>query len=149
MLTASALVCKSWLPLSRRLLYHLLIVEGSCAYASRKVGILRPEALLHRSHLLGFVRSLSIRTIDESTATLPNPQRPSRSFATLHREVKNACEFPTSFFYSLIPPGSATLRLSVHWAPEKVHSFKPHILDWLLNLILPIEVLDLRTWETL
>ncbi|KAI9467361.1 hypothetical protein BJY52DRAFT_1238019 [Lactarius psammicola] len=70
-LTACALVCKSWLPLSRRLLYHSLIVERSRAFASRNSGTLGPEALLHRSHLLQFTRSLSIHVIDESTATLP------------------------------------------------------------------------------
>ena len=136
-LTACALVCKSWLPLTRRLLYHSLIVEGSRACASRKPGTLGPEALLRRSHLLGFVRTLSIRVIDEYTATLP-------LFSDISQGSQECVRIPD--FLSLLAhtPRLHNLRLSVDWAHKHVHSFEPHILDWLLSLALPIEVLDLK-----
>ncbi|KAF8261765.1 hypothetical protein EI94DRAFT_1745185 [Lactarius quietus] len=136
-LIACALVCKSWLPLSRRLLYHSLIVENSRAYASRIPGTLGPEGLLNRSHLLGFVHSLSIRVIDESTATLP-----------LFSEIPQGSQecVRISDFLSLLvhTPRLRNLRLSVDWAHKNVHSFEAHIWDWLLSLVLSIEVLDLK-----
>ncbi|KAI9447676.1 hypothetical protein H4582DRAFT_1895549 [Lactarius indigo] len=137
MLTACALVCKSWLSLTRRLLYHSLTVESSRAYASRKPGTLGPEALLHRSHLLGFIRSLSIRVIDEYTATLPPfPDAPQGS--------QECVRIPD--FLSLLAhiPRLRDLRLSVDWAHKNTHSFEPHVLGWLSSLELPIEVLDLK-----
>ncbi|KAH9002478.1 hypothetical protein EDB86DRAFT_315083 [Lactarius hatsudake] len=137
MLTACALVCKSWLSLARRLLYHSLTVESSRAYASRKPGTLGPEALLHRSHLLGFIRSLSIRVIDESTATLP-------LFSDVPQGSQECVRIPD--FLSLLThtPRLRDLHLSVDWAHKNTHSFEPHVLGWLSSLELPIEVLDLK-----
>ncbi|KAF8261768.1 hypothetical protein EI94DRAFT_1745194 [Lactarius quietus] len=59
-LTACTLVCKSWLPLSQRLLYRSVIVETGHANTSRSPGRFGTEALLQRSHLLRYTRSLSI-----------------------------------------------------------------------------------------
>ncbi|KAH9071541.1 hypothetical protein EDB83DRAFT_2673596 [Lactarius deliciosus] len=136
-LTACALVCKSWLSLTRRLLYHSLTVESSRAYASRKPGTLGPEALLHRSHLLGFIRSLSIRVIDEFTATLP-------LFSDVPQGSQECVRIPD--FLSLLAhtPRLRDLHLSVDWAHKNTHSFEPHVLGWLSSLELPIEVLDLK-----
>jgi hypothetical protein len=67
--------------------------------------------------------------VRSSFASLTNPQRHSRS-----------C--PKSRLLSLLAytPGSAFAPLS-RQAHKNVHSFEPHILDWLLSLVLPIEVL--------
>ena len=141
MLTACALVCKSWLPLARRLLYHSLIVESSRPYASRNAGTLGPEALLRRSHLLGYIRSLSIRVVHEPITALP-------LFSDIPRGSQGFARIPD--FLSLLAhtPRLRDLRLSVDWAHEDIQSVEAHsrgyILDWLSSLVLPIEVLDLN-----
>lgn len=140
-LTACALVSKSWLPLARRLLYHSLVVENSRPYARRSPGTLGPAALLHRSHLLGFIRSLSIRVVHESPAAVP-------PFSDIPQGSQEFVRIPD--FLSLLAhtPRLRCLHLSVDWAHKNVHSFEPHmrshILNWLSSLVLPIEVLDLR-----
>jgi hypothetical protein len=71
-LTAGTLVCKSWLPLARHLLYQSLIVETGDPWATKKPGTFGREELLQQSHLLGFTRSLSIHVIGKyDTATMP------------------------------------------------------------------------------
>jgi len=139
LLSACAVVCKSWLPFVQSLLYHSLTVENSRVYVSRTPGTLGPAALLHRSHLLRFTRSLTVRVIDEFAATLP-----------LFAEEGNPGGHPECVripdFLSLLAhtPALRTLRLSVFWSQKDTCSFEPSILDWLSSLVLPVEVLDLR-----
>ncbi|KAI0306846.1 hypothetical protein B0F90DRAFT_1813709 [Multifurca ochricompacta] len=116
-----------------------VLIENSRLYASRTPGTLGPAALLHRSHLLAFTRSLTIRVIDEFTVTLPPfaedgiPER--------HRECVRLPDFLSLLAHAR---GLRQLRLSVAWARKHVCSFEPPILDWLSSLSLPIEVLDLK-----
>jgi hypothetical protein len=139
-LATCVLVCKSWLPLARRLLYHSLVVESSRPYAPRTAGTLGLEALLHRSHLLGFIRSLSIR-VHESTVLPP-------LFSDIPRGSQECVRVID--FLSLLAhtPRLRDLRLSVDCTHKNMHSFEPpsrgHTLDWLSSLVLPIEVLDLK-----
>ena len=67
-LTSTTLVCKSWLPLAQRLLYHSVIVE--ICRTGANPGTIGPKALLQKSHLLEFTRSLSVRLLDKSPATV-------------------------------------------------------------------------------
>ena len=139
MLIAGALVCKSWLPLAQRLLYHSLIVENSLADASRNPGTFLPEVLLHRSHLLGFTRSLTIRVLNEFTVTLPlfsEDDAPERS--------RECVRIPDFFFLFAHTPQLRHLELAVDRAQNKIGPFEHHVLDWLSSLVLPIEALDLR-----
>ncbi|KAH9985193.1 hypothetical protein BJV74DRAFT_886328 [Russula compacta] len=138
-LSACAVVCKSWLPFAQSLLYHSLTVENSRVYVSRTPGTLGPATLLHRSHLLAFTRSLTIRVIDEFAATLP-------LFAEegIPGGQPECVRIPD--FLSLLAhtPGLRSLCLSVFWSRKNKSSFEPSILDWISSLVLPIEVLDLK-----
>ena len=137
MLRAFALVCKSWLPFARSLLYHSLTIENSRIDVSRTPGTLGPAALLQRSHLLTFIRSLTVPVIDELVATLPNFQEgPGRIPECV----------PIPHFLSLLAhtPGLRELRLSVYWSRGSKYSFEPFMLDWISSLALPIEILDLK-----
>ncbi|KAH9960402.1 hypothetical protein BC827DRAFT_391433 [Russula dissimulans] len=139
LLSACAVVCKSWLPFVQSLLYHSLTVENSRVYVSRTPGTLGPAAILHRSHLLRFTRSLTVRVIDEFATTLP-----------LFAEESNPGGHPECVripdFLSLLAhiPTLRTLRLSVFWSQKDRCSFELPILDWLSSLVLPVEVLDLK-----
>ena len=138
MIRAFALVCKSWLPIARSLLYHSLTIENSRIDVSRTPGTLGPAALLQRSHLLTFTRSLTVRVIDELAATLPIfvQEGPGRYPECV----------PIPDFLALLAhtPGLRDLRLSVYWSRGTQCSFEPFILDWLSSLALPIEILDLK-----
>ncbi len=140
-LIASTLVCKSWFPVARHLLYYSVIVENSCTYASRNPGTFLPEALLQQSHLLEFTRSLSIRVLGRSTATLPlfsEDDAPDGS-----REYVRIPDFFSLFAHT---PRLRYLKLSVDFARDNIGPFEPHILDWLSSLALPIEALDFDDW---
>lgn len=140
-LRTCAVVCKSWLPFARSLLYHSLTIENTRIDVSRTPDTLGPAVLLQRSHLLTFTRSLSVRVIDELTATRP-------IFAT--KDGSSSCRYPECVsipdFLSLLAhtPRLRSLCLSVFWSRENQCSFESLILDWLSSLALSIEVLDLR-----
>jgi hypothetical protein len=139
MLSACALVCKSWLPFVQSLLYHSLTVENSRLYVSRTPGTLGPATLFHRSHLLMFTQSLTIHVIDEFAATIP----------LISEEGILGGQLPCvriPDFLSLLAhtAGLRHLRLSVLWSRRDRCSFEPSILDWLSSLALPMEVLDLK-----
>ena len=138
MLTACALVCKYWLPLARRLLYHSVIVETGRAYDSRNVGTCGPKALLQQSHLLAFTRSLSIDVHGKSTASIPLFPEDS-SLKRRHKRVR----IPHYLFLLAHTPQLRWLKLSVSSAGKTIGRFEPHIQNWLSYLVLPIEVLDL------
>ncbi|KAH9977442.1 hypothetical protein BJV77DRAFT_1074170 [Russula vinacea] len=134
-LRACAVVCKSWLPFARSLLYHSVTIENTRMDASRTPGTLGPATLLHqRSYLLTFTRSLTIRVVDESTS----------SPSSFTQEGPGSVTIPD--FLSLLAhtPGLRNLRLTVNWSRGDRYSFEPFILDWLSSLLLHIEVLDLR-----
>ncbi|KAF8464942.1 hypothetical protein DFH94DRAFT_784385 [Russula ochroleuca] len=138
-LRACALVCKSWLPFARSLLYHSVTIENTRMDVSRTSGTLGPVALLHqRSHLLTYTRSFTIRVIDEIVASSPifAQEGPGR-----YPECVTIPDFLSLLAHT---PGLRNLRLSVYWSQENQYSFKPFILDWLSSLVLPIEVLDLK-----
>lgn len=133
------MVCKSWLPFAQGLLYHSLTVENSRAYVSRTPGTLGPAILLHRSHLLAFTRSLTIRVIDEFAATLP--LFAEESIPGGQPECVRIPDFLSLLAHT---PGLRSLCLSVFWSRKNKSSFEPSILDWISSLVLPIEVLDLK-----
>lgn len=136
MLRACALVCKSWLPFVRGLLYHSLTVENSRLYFSRTPGTLGPATLLHRSHLLMFTRSLTIDVIDEFAATISLIAE-----GINHQEYVRISDFLSILAHTA---GLRHLRLSVFWPHKDRCSFEPSTLDWLSSLGLPMEVLDLK-----
>ncbi len=137
MLKACAVVCRSWLPFTRSLLYHSLTIENTRVDVSRTPGTLGPAALLQRSHLLTFTRSLSVRVIDEFTATRP-------IFA---QDAPGRCPECVSVpdFLSLLAhtPRLRCLYLSVLWSQGNQCSFEPLVLGWLSSLALSVEVLDI------
>lgn len=136
-LRACAIVCKSWLPFARSLLYHTLTIENTRIDVSRTPGTLGPAILLQRSHLLTFTRSLTVRVIDEFTTTRP-------IFAQDGPRHPECVSIPD--FLSLIAhtPRLRSLCLSVFWSRASKCSFESLILDWLSSLALSMEVLDLR-----
>ncbi|KAH8982820.1 hypothetical protein EDB92DRAFT_1892895, partial [Lactarius akahatsu] len=144
MLTAASLVCKSWLPLAQHLLYRsVTVIQYSPAHILRIPGTFTTEALLQRSHLLGFTRSLSIHVHGRSTATLPpfsEDDGPEGS-----REYVRIPEF---FFLFAHTPQLRYVELSVDLAQTNLNigQFGPHILGWLSSLVLPIEALDFDDW---
>ena len=137
-LTACTLVCKSWLPLAQRLLYHSVIVEADSAVVSRSPGRLGLEALLQRSHLLGFTRSLSIRVLGEGTANLPLSSKDD-----FPKGEQKRIQIPDFFVLLAHSPHLQYLKLSVPWAEKNIGPFEPHIQDWLSSLVLPIEALEI------
>ncbi|KAI9467362.1 hypothetical protein BJY52DRAFT_65233 [Lactarius psammicola] len=139
-LTAGALVCKSWLPLAQRLLYHSLIVENSLTDAFRNPGTFLPEALFHRSHLLRFTRSLAIRVPNEFAVTLP-----LFSEGDAPKGSRECVQIPDFFFLLAHTPRLRYLEIGVGWAESNIFPFEPHVLDWLSSLMLPIEALDLKS----
>lgn len=139
LLSACAVVCKSWLPFAQSLLYHSLTVENSRFHVSRTPGTLGPAALLHRSHLLMFTKSLIIRVVDEFARTLP--VFTEEGIPGGRPECVRLADFLTLLAHS---PGLRHLCLSVAWSRKERCSFEPSILDWLSSLALPMEVLDLK-----
>lgn len=139
LLSACAVVCKSWQPFAQSLLYHSLTVENSLAHVSRNPGTLGPGALIHRSHLLTFTKSLTIRVVDEFAKTLP--VFAEEGIPGGRPESVRIADFVTLLAHS---PGLRHLRLSVAWSRKERCSFEPWILDWLSSLALPMEVLDLK-----
>jgi hypothetical protein len=139
-LRACAIVCKSWLPFTRSLLYHSLTIENTRIDVSRTPGTLGPAVLLQRSYLLAFTRSLSVRVIDEFTASRPVFAKDGPSSYRYSECV------PIPDFLSLLAhtPRLRSLCLSVFWSRGNQCSFESLILDWLSSLSLSIEVLDLR-----
>lgn len=137
-LRACAIVCKSWLPFTRSLLYHSLTIENTRIDVSRTPGTLGPAVLLQRSHLLTFTRSLTVRVIDELTASrsIFAQDGPNR-----HPECVSIPDFLSLLAHT---PRLRSLHLSVFWSRENKCSFESLILDWLSSLGLSIEVLDLR-----
>ena len=138
MLRACAVICKSWLPFARSLLYHSLTIENTRIDVSRTPGTIGPATLLRRSHLLAFTRSLTVRVVDEFATTRPifaqdGPYR--------YPECVSIPEFLSLLAHT---PRLWSLSLSVFWSRGDQCSFEPVILDWLSSLALPIEVLDLR-----
>lgn len=133
-----AIVCKSWLPFARSLLYHSLTIENTRIDVSRTPGTLGPAVLLQRCHLLTFTRSLNVRVIDEFTATRPIFAQDG------HYRYPECVSIPE--FLSLLAhtPRLRSLCLSVFWSRGNKCSFESLILDWLSSLALSIEVLDLR-----
>jgi hypothetical protein len=140
LLSACAVVCKSWLPFAQSLLYHSLTVENSRIYVSRTPGTLGPAALLSRPHLLTFTRSLTLRVIDEREPTLP-VQDVESVVPAAHPECVRIRDFLHLLTYTA---GLRHLRLSVVWSQKNRCSFDAPTLDWLSSLGLPIEVLDLK-----
>ncbi|KAN0126512.1 hypothetical protein V8E52_000152 [Russula decolorans] len=138
LLRACAIVCKSWLPFARSLLYHSLTIENTRIDVSRTSGTLGPAVLLQRSHLLTFTRSLTVRVIDEFTASRPifAHDGPSR-----HLECVSIPDFLSLLAHT---PRLRSLCLFVFWSRGNKCSFESLILDWLSSLALSIEVLDLR-----
>ena len=137
-LIACTLVCKSWLPLAQCLLYYSVIVKSGRDYPSRNPGTFRSKALLQQSHILEFTRSLSIYVRGKSAATVPLPsENNSLNGSQTHPRIPE--------FFSLLAhtPKLRYLELSVHWALKNICPFEPHIQDWLLSLVLPIEALDI------
>ena len=108
-------------------------------YVSRTPGTLGPAAVLHRSHLLRFTRSLTVRVIDEFAATLPLFAEESNPGG--HPECVRIPDFLSLLAHT---PALRTLRLSVSWSQKDRCSFEPSILDWLSSLVLPVDVLDLK-----
>ncbi|KAH9032942.1 hypothetical protein EDB84DRAFT_1561819 [Lactarius hengduanensis] len=144
MLAAASLVCKSWLPLAQHLLYlSVTVLQYSPAYIFRSPGTFTTEALLQRSHLLGFTQSLSIHVHDISTATLP--PFPEDDGPEGSRECVRIPEF---FFLFAHTPQLRYVELSVDLAQTNLNigQFGPHILGWLSSLVLPIEALDFDDW---
>ncbi|KAI9507501.1 hypothetical protein F5148DRAFT_1204341 [Russula earlei] len=139
LLCACAVVCKSWHPFAQSLLYHSLTVENSRVYVSRTPGTVGPAALLYRSHLLRFTRSLTVRIIDEFAATLPLFSE--EGVPGGHPECVRIPDFLSLLAHT---PALRSLRLSVSWSRKDTCSFEPSILDWLSSLVIPIEVLDLK-----
>ncbi|KAI0249995.1 hypothetical protein BJV78DRAFT_626326 [Lactifluus subvellereus] len=137
-LRACALVCKSWLPLVRGLLYHSLTVENSRPYVSRTPGTLGPATLFRRSHLLMFTRSLTIHIIDEFATTL---SLITEEGIMSHPECVRILDFLSLLTHTA---GLRHLCLSVFWSHKDRCSFEPSILDWLSSLGLPMEILDLK-----
>jgi hypothetical protein len=137
-LRACAIVCTSWLPFARSLLYHSLTIENTRIDVSRTPGTLGPAVLLQRSHLLAFTRSLSVRVIDEFTATrsIFAEDGPNR-----HPECVSIPDFLSLLAHT---PRLRSLCLSVFWSRGNKCSFESLILDWLSSLALSMEVLDLR-----
>ena len=128
-MAACALVCKSWLPLAQRSLYRSVTVETT--YASRAPGILVPEELLQRSHLLGFTRSLGIFLRDQPPALFSDDSS------------KLGWKRIPDFFHLLAhTPRLQYLMINLSLAEENVGPFEPHILDWLSSIVLPVEALD-------
>ncbi len=138
MLSAYALVCKSWLPFTRSLLYRSLTIENTRIDVSRTPGTLGPVTLLQRAHLLAFTRSLTVRVNDEfaTTRTIFAQDGPGR-----YPECVSIVDFLSLLAHT---PGLRILCLSVFWSQGNQCSFEPLILDWMSSLSLPIEVLDLR-----
>jgi hypothetical protein len=139
MLSACAVVCKSWLPFVRGLLYHSLTVQNSRINVPRPPGTLGPAVLLHRSHLLTFTRSLTVRVIDEFAAAIP--LFAEEGVPGEHPECVGLADFISLLAHT---PRLRHLRLFVVWSQKEICSFEPSIMDWLSSLALPIEVLDLR-----
>ena len=137
MLTAGTLVCKSWLPLAQRLLYHSLHVETSRAYVRPNPGTLEPEALLQQSHLLGFTRSLSICVLSESTTV------PLFSGGGGPEGSRECGRIPDFFFLLAHTPRLRYLQLSLLYMQKNIDPAESHILDWLSSLVLPVEALHL------
>jgi hypothetical protein len=138
-LTACTLVCKSWLPLAQYLLYYSVIVKTGSRrdYPPRIPGTFRPKALLRRSHILKFTRSLSIHVRGEYKATLPLSSEDFPKGSRKHVRIPD-------FFFSLAhTPQLRYLNLSVHWAEQNICPFEPHIKAWLSSIALPIEALDM------
>ncbi|KAH9002479.1 hypothetical protein EDB86DRAFT_2827416 [Lactarius hatsudake] len=126
MLTAASLVCKSWLPLAQHLLYRSVTVlqYSPAAYISRSPGTFTTEALLQRSHLLRFTRSLSIHVLGKSTATLPpfsEDDAPEGS--------RECVRIPDFFFLFAHTPQLRYVELSMDLAQKNIGPFEPHILD--------------------
>jgi hypothetical protein len=140
-LRACAVVCKSWLPFTRSLLYHSLTIENTRIDVSRTPGTLGPAVLLKRSYLLTFTRSLSVRVIDEHTTTRPVFAKDGPSSCSRYPECVSIPDFLSLLAHT---PRLRSLCLSVFWSRENQCSFESLILDWLSSLALPIEVLDLR-----
>lgn len=139
LLSVCAVVCKAWLPFAQSLLYHSLTVENSRIHVSRTPGTLGPGALIHRSHLLTFTKSLTIRVVDKPGTTLPIFTE--EAIPGVRPECVLIADFLTLLAYS---PGLRHLCLSVVWSRKEICSFEPSILDWLSSLALPMQVLDLK-----
>lgn len=138
MLKACAVICKSWLPFARSLLYHSLTIENTRIDVSRTPGTLGPATLLRRSHLLTFTRSLTVPVVDEFATTRPIF---SQDGLCRYPECVSIPEFLSLLAHT---PRLRSLSLSVFWSRGDQCSFEPLILDWLSSLALSIEVLDLR-----
>lgn len=137
-LRACAVVCKSWLPFARSLLYRSLTIENTRIDVPRTPGTLGPAVLLQRSYLLKFTRSLTVRVIDEFTTTrlIFAPEGPHR-----YPECVSIPDFLSLLAHT---PRLRSLCLSVFWSRGNKCSFESLILDWMSSLALSIEELDLR-----
>jgi hypothetical protein len=131
-LTACTLVCKSWLPPARRLLYRYVTVDTG---RGRSPGTLDPEALLQRSHLLGFTRSLSILVRGKP------PTLPLFSENDSPKSGQKRIRIPAFFFLLAHTPQLRYLKFN--GTKIKIDQIESHILDWLSSLVIPIEVLDI------
>ena len=133
-LIACTLVCKSWLPLARRLLYESVIVQTGSAYATtRSPGTIGSKELLQQSHVLEFTRSLSISVLGESTAM----------DLTLKGRLKRV-RIPDFFALLDHTPRLRCLQLSLVSVQKNIAPYRAHIKYWLSRLELCIEVLDIE-----
>ena len=133
-MAACALVCKSWLPLARRFLYRSVTIETVPTYDSRLPGLLDPKELLQRPHLLRFTTSLSIYL---------RGQVPATPFSEDDSQKVGPKRIPDLFLLFAHTPRLQHLTLVSYLRKENIGLFKPHILDWLSSLALPVEVLSI------
>jgi hypothetical protein len=141
MMVACSLVCKSWLPIAQSLLYHSVIVQAGSYYAAtRDPGACGSKELLQRAHVLEFTRSLSISVLGKATA---------KSLKHLSQDLtpkgyRKRTRVPDFFALLCHTPQLRCLTLSIGSADKNISPFEPHILYWLPNLKLPVEVLDIQ-----
>ena len=140
-LVACTLVCKSWLPLARRLLYDSVTVQAGSYYATiQDHGACGSKALLKQPHVLEFTRSLSIAVLGKAKEI---------SLAHISRDFTpkgNPKRTRVPDFFALLGHTRQLrcLTLSIEWVEKNICPFEPHLLYWLPSLKLPIEVLDIK-----